>query len=155
MRSPRVSPGLPPRRAGVIAIDHGSKRTGFAVADALRISVQPLDVFHGPGDGMGLLAHIGKLVEQRDVDTFLVGLPLNADGSRSAKCADIERFGTSLAARFPKMRVVYYDERLTSRAADDLLVESGHTGDARKSRRDSWSALVLLRDWLGSSEPTM
>jgi RNase H-fold protein (predicted Holliday junction resolvase) len=47
--------------------------------------------------------------------------------------------------------VVLHDERLTTKAAVELLVESGHTGVDRKSRRDSWSALVLLRDWLEST----
>jgi putative Holliday junction resolvase len=141
------------RRAGVIAIDHGTKRTGFAVVDGLRITSQPLDVFHGPGDGTALLAHVAKLVEERDVDTFLVGLPLNIDGTAGARCDDVKRFSAALAARFPRMRVVHYDERLTTKAADEMLVESGHTGEARKARRDSWSALVLLRDWLASGEP--
>ena len=141
------------KRKGVIAIDHGTKRTGFAVADALRITTQPLDVFLGAGDGDALFKRVAELVEERDVDTFLVGLPLNLDGSPSARCDDVKRFTAELARRFPRMRVVPYDERLTTKAADELLVESGHTGDARKSRRDSWSALVLLRDWLASGEP--
>ena len=141
------------RRAGVIAIDHGTKRTGFAVADGLRITTQPLDVFRGAGDGSDLIAHISKLVAERDVDTFLVGLPLNIDGTAGARCDEVKRFAAALGQRFPKIRVVLYDERLTTKAADELLVESGHTGDARKARRDSWSALVLLRDWLASGEP--
>ena len=142
------------RRPGsVIAIDHGTKRTGFAVADALRIATEPLETYHGPGDGPALLEHVAKLLRERDVELFVVGRPLNMDGTAGPRCADVERFIAALAARFPTTPVVAHDERLTTKAAEELGRELGLRGLALRARRDSLSAVVLLRDWLASGEP--
>ncbi len=141
------------RSGGVLAIDHGTKRTGFAATDGLRIAAFALDTFHGAGDGDALLDHVGKLCDERTIATFLVGYPFNMDGTRGGRAKDVDAFVARLRARFPGVEALLHDERLTTKAADELLIESGHTGADRKARRDSWSALVLLRDWLESGEP--
>jgi len=141
------------RAGGVLAIDHGTKRTGFAVADALRLGTFALDTFHGSGSGEELLAHVAKLCEERTIGTFLVGFPYQMDGTEGGRAADVKLFTARLGARFPRVAIVLYDERLTTKAADEMLIEAGHTGADRKARRDSWSALVLLRDWIESGEP--
>jgi len=144
-----VSPG----GRGVLAVDHGSRRTGFALSDGLRIVCRPLDTYHGPGDGEGLLEHVAGLLAERDVGTLLVGLPLARDGGETGRAATVRAFMQRLAKRFPEQRVVGHDEHLTTKEAEDLLREAGHHGKARKERRDSWSAWVLLKDWLESGEP--
>lgn len=136
---------------GVLAIDHGTKRTGFAATDGLRIATFALDTFHGAGNGEDLLACVAKLCDERTITTFVVGYPFNMDGTRGGRAHDVDAFVARLRARFPAIEVALHDERLTTKAADELLVESGHTGAERKARRDSWSALVLLRDWLESA----
>lgn len=139
----------------IIAIDHGTKKTGFAVADALRIAVQPLEVCHAPGDGADLLAYILKLCEQRDVERFIIGLPKNMDGTEGPRSKAVRVFGEQLArsvssANLGTPEITFWDERLSTKEADSLLVEAGFHGNDRKSRRDSWAALVILRDWLES-----
>jgi putative Holliday junction resolvase len=57
-------------------------------------------------------------------------------------------FGAKLAARFPGLVLEYVDERLTTKAAEELLRESGFRGLEARALRDSWSALVILREWL-------
>jgi putative Holliday junction resolvase len=143
----------PPARKGVLAIDHGTKRTGFAAVDALRIAAAPLDAFHGPGDSPALLEHVAKLARERDLEAFLVGWPVHIDGTPGPRAAEVQRFAAALARRFPAVAVIRYDERLTTKAAEELLREAGHRGRDARARRDSWSALVLLRDWLASGEP--
>jgi putative Holliday junction resolvase len=142
------------RRPGaVLAIDHGTKRTGFAVADALRISTRALEPWDSSRARTSLLDHVAALLEERTVATMLVGLPLNMDGSAGPRANDVRAFVTSLAARFPSVEILTVDERLSTKAAEDLLRESGHHGAARKKRIDSWSALVILRAWIDSGEP--
>jgi putative Holliday junction resolvase len=143
----------PAARGAALAIDHGTKRTGFAIADPLRIAVHPLETFRGPGDGQELVAHVATLLAERTVTTFVLGFPYAAGGAVGARAKEVEAFAARLAARFPEVEVVRWDERLTTKAAEDLLREAGHHGEARKARRDSWSALVLLRDWIASGEP--
>jgi putative Holliday junction resolvase len=141
------------RPGSVIAIDHGTQRTGFAVTDALRVSSEPLDAFHGAGDGEALLAHVARLVEVRTVGALLVGLPLHADGTAGGRAADVRAFVGRLREHFPDVDVVSHDEHLTTKEAEARLAEAGHYGAARKARKDSWSALVLLEDWIRSGEP--
>ena len=45
------------------------------------------------------------------------------------------------------------DRNLTTKEAESRLIEAGHTGEDRKSRKDSWSALILLEDWMRAGEP--
>lgn len=136
-----------------LGIDHGAKRTGFAVADALRITSAPLEVVHATGDSEELLDHVARLLEERDVSTFVVGLPRHADGREGARAAEVRAFAARLAARFPGVAVAFQDEHLSSREADAQLVEAGYTGEDRKRRRDALAALVLLREWLAAGEP--
>ena len=137
-------------RGSVLAIDHGDKRVGFAVADPLRIATQALEGWRGPGD---LLDHLESLLAEREVSVLLVGLPVNMDGSDGPRAAIVRAFAEKLSARFPTQEIVLYDERLTTKAAEDLLRESGVPPKHRRERRDSASALVLLRDWIASGEP--
>lgn len=138
---------------GVLAIDHGSKRTGFAVTDALRLSVFALEPFRGDGASPALLDHVAELCRERTISVFLVGAPLGPNGEGGPRAAEVCSFAARLAQRFPAVEVVLHDEHLTTKAALDLLREAGHHGAERKARRDSWSALVLLREWIEAGEP--
>ena len=137
----------------VLAIDHGTKKTGFAIADPLRIAVHALEQVNLSGDSEELLDYIQKLLEERDVEFFLLGMPYNMDGSEGGRSADVRLFAERLKTRFKRVRVRLWDERLTTKAAEDLLRQSGFSGRQAKGRKDSWSALVLLRDWIESGEP--
>jgi len=139
--------------ASVLAIDQGTKKTGFAVADPLRFAVHPIEQVALPGESDELLVFIARLLEEREVDTFLLGMPFNMDGTEGGRAADVRLFADRLQARFPKVQVVFWDERLTTKAAEELLRNAGYSGRQAKSVKDSWSALVLLKDWLESGEP--
>ena len=137
----------------MIAVDYGTRRTGFAVADPLRIVVQPLDVCTAPGDGEELLAHVAGLLRERDVATVLVGLPLQMDGREGDRAADVRRFVARLRECFPTLEVLTWDERLSTKEAEDRLREAGLHGAERRARTDSWSARVVLEDWIRAGEP--
>jgi len=141
------------RRAAVLAIDPGTKRTGFAVADALRVAIEPLATFHGPEGGEAWLAHVARLVGERELELVLLGLPVGPRGEPSERSCAVLALRERLAARFPGLAIVTYDERWTTKEAEARLVDSGRTGRARKAARDAWSAAVLLEDWIRSGEP--
>jgi putative holliday junction resolvase len=138
-------------RKGAIAIDHGTKRTGFAATDAARLLVSPLHAVTG-GDAEALAA-LAALLDERDVSHVVVGYPFNMDGTKGGRAAEVERFIDALAARFPGLVVVRQDERLSTKEAEERLKDAGHFGDARKARKDAWSAMVLLEDWIAAGEP--
>lgn len=136
----------------VLAMDHGMKRCGFAVADALRLTQTPLAAYHGAGDGEGLIEHIVSLAEERSLSAMLIGLPLHQDQTQSTQAKLIKTVAERLAQRLPNLRFLFIDEHLTSKEAEARLVEAGFTGQARKDRRDSWSALVMLEEWIENGE---
>lgn len=137
----------------VLAIDLGARKTGFAVADATRVAVQPLETVRLPEGSDELLAHVAGLLEERDVDVLLVGLPLSDYGEEPPRARASRAFAERLRARFPACDVRLHDEHLTTREAEALLREAGYRGKEARERRDAWSALVLLRDWIASGEP--
>jgi putative Holliday junction resolvase len=141
------------RPRGVLAIDHGAKRAGFAAVDALRLVPVPLAAWRGSGGEPALFDCIGKLLGDRDVGTFLVGLPLDMDGGEGARAKEVRAFAARLSERFPGQEVVFHDERLSTKSAEELLRETDLSPVERRARRDSISALVILRDWLAAGEP--
>ena len=54
---------------------------------------------------------------------------------------------------FPRVRIGYQDERLSTKAAEELLKEAGMHGEERRAKKDSMAALVILRDWIEAGEP--
>lgn len=133
---------------GVLAIDYGDKKCGFASTDALHIAREPLGVLRHDGRDEVLLAHVEGLLAERGISTLLVGLPLHMDGTPGKRAAAVAAFVARLKARFPALDVQQWDERLTTKEAEARLRALGRKGRAIRVERDSWSALVLLDDWL-------
>ena len=138
---------------GVLAIDYGERKTGFASADPTRIVLQPLETVRVPGAGTELLDHIQGLLAERDVSHLLVGMPLHADGAAGSQALRVEEFVERARERFPELTIVTHDEHLTTKEAESRLHEHGYRGKEIAERKDSWSALVLLEDWVRSGEP--
>lgn len=139
-----------PKR-GAIGVDHGTKRTGFAAVDPLRIVVTPLGV-SGAGDAAAL-DELARLASERDVATVVVGYPWNMDGTPGGRAREVDAFLEKARARLPHLAFVLQDERLSTKEAEERLRDAGHHGEDRKARRDSWSAMVLLEDWIRDGEP--
>lgn len=138
------------RPGGVLAIDYGQKKCGFASTDALRIAREPGGVVRHEGRDDVLLEHVARLLAQRDVATLVVGLPMHMDGRASAHTARVRSFVARLRERFPDLAIEELDERLTTKEAEARLRALGRTGREIRSERDAWSALVLLEDWLST-----
>lgn len=138
---------------GILAIDPGRMKSGFAFADRLRIVMRALDPVRTEGDDEKLVQHIAGLVAERDVSTLLVGLPLLASGDESAQSRLVRALIERLRERFPGLDVHAYDEHLTTKEAESRLHELGRSRNEIRRQKDSWAALVLLEDWIRSGEP--
>ena len=136
-----------------MGIDHGVRRCGFAVADPLRLATTALAAWRDDANGPQLFDHIAKLLEERDIDVFVIGMPFNMDGSEGPRAREVRDFAGRLMARFAGIRVAFVDERLSTKAAEELLRDAQVRPRDRKAMKDSFAALVLLRDWIESGEP--
>ncbi|MBK33923.1 MAG: Holliday junction resolvase RuvX [Gemmatimonadetes bacterium] len=130
----------------VIGVDYGRRRVGVAVSDDLGLTAQPLATLTVRG-GRDASRQLVELVDAHDVDTIVVGLPLNMDGTRGEMADEVEKLGGRLAEETGRP-VIYWDERLTTQAASRTLRMSGKRAD--KGAVDRIAACLILDGYLNS-----
>lgn len=136
----------------VMAIDYGRRATGVAISDELQITVRPLTTLRADKrESRSLIDRIVALAGEYDVEAILVGLPLRLDGTRGDAAILAERFAERLRTQVTAP-VILRDERLTSRAADELLRDQDAKAERRRSHSDQVAAALLLEDYLAEAE---
>jgi RNAse H-fold protein YqgF len=134
----------------VLAIDLGSKRIGTAVSDALGLSARPVETIRRSSTERDI-ARLQAIVEDLDVEAVVVGLPLRMDGTVGDAAANTLRFVERLKAALA-VNVFTQDERLTSYEAEQMMIERGFSREARRARSDEFAALLILEDFLATSQ---
>ena len=94
----------------ILAIDYGTKRTGIAVSDPLRLIAGGLETV----ETKGLEAWLAKYFAAEDVTTIVVGKPTQMDGTPSETWRFVEPLAARLRRAYPDKEVVFHDERFTS-----------------------------------------
>lgn len=130
-----------------LGIDTGDARIGLALSDELRMMAHPLQTVVA---GKAALAQIVEVIREKAVDDVVVGLPKNMDGSRGAAALKAEEFAEALRKRVPKVRVVLWDERLTTVAAQRALHDAGRNAKQSRGIIDQVAAQMILQGWLDS-----
>jgi len=133
------------RRGAVLAFDFGERRIGVAVGDRELGIAHPLETLHYQRD-QELMAAIKALVSEWRPVLFVVGLPVNVDGSPHDLAHAVRRFSDSLAQCFG-VAVKLIDERYTSAAASGILNEAGIRGRRQKEYLDQVAAQMILEDF--------
>lgn len=131
----------------LLGFDYGEKHIGVAVGQTLTASANPLACVHAKRSKPDWAA-IENLVQTWQPDAFVVGLPLNMDGSDQPMTHAARRFGRQLEARF-KRPVHLADERLSTREAKARLLENGRL-DADDH---PVAAQVILEGFLAEQHP--
>ena len=134
----------------VLAFDFGEKRIGVAVGDTEVRIAHPLTTIAAE-DNATRFAKIAALIAEWQPSKLLVGLPMHADGTEHAVSALARRFANRLGGRFG-IPVALVDERLTSRAAESRLRESGARGAQIEEELDAHSAREILQAWFESAD---
>lgn len=130
----------------ILAIDPGSVRLGLALSDPSGTIAQPLSVITRRSEAEDLKA-IDELARKYSVELILVGLPRMMDGRLEAAARDAQAFGERLG-RATGRPVAYWDERLTTVAAERYLIEQGKRRDKRRREVDRMAATLLLQGYL-------
>ena len=132
----------------VMGLDVGDKTIGIAISDSLLLTAQGKATVHR-ADGTAVIRHLRTLVEEYDVHRIIIGNPLHMDGKPSRQGAKIMKFGRQLEKEL-HLPVVYWDERLTSVAAEEHLEEMGLNWRERRKHVDKIAAMVILQSYLNS-----
>lgn len=132
-----------------MGIDFGTKRIGLAIGDDQIGIASPLQMIPVTKTIQDQLVSIIQLAEEYQIDAFVIGLPTNMDDSEGPQAKLTRHFGDELSCSSDK-KIHYFDERLSSYAADELLQQSDLTRKQKKSLQDAIAAQVILQGFLDS-----
>ena len=131
----------------IMALDMGEARIGVALSDELLLTAQGLCVVSSKGVEKDLV-QIGELVKEHGVTHLLLGLPRNMNGSQGPMADKVREFGTRLTVNHPGIPVDYWDERLTTTAAQRMLVDADMSRNRRRQVVDKVAAMLILQGYM-------
>jgi putative Holliday junction resolvase len=132
----------------ILALDPGTKRIGVALSDEMRWIAQPLETFERRTLDADV-AHIGKLIRDHEVGQVIMGMPLRLDGRMGPEAERVEKFKAYLEEAL-SISVIAWDERLTSKSAEAMLIEADVSRKKRRGAIDRVAAAILLQSYLAS-----
>ena len=133
----------------IMGLDFGSRTVGVAVSDALLITAQGIEIVRREQENKlrRTLARIEELIKEYEVEKIVLGLPRNMDGSSGERVEKTMEFKAMLERR-TQLEVIMWDERLTTVAADRLMMEANVRREDRKKYVDSIAATFILQGYL-------
>ncbi|MBR3555965.1 MAG: Holliday junction resolvase RuvX [Oscillospiraceae bacterium] len=129
----------------VMALDYGDARTGVAVSDSLGLLAGETAVLPS-WNHQKLLEDVAALAKDKGIDTVVLGLPRNMDGSEGPRAEKSRAFAAELEEK--GLKVVFVDERRTTLEAHGILSEAGKRGKKRRDRIDAVAATLILETYL-------
>ena len=130
----------------IVALDIGDVRIGVAVSDFMRIIANPRETYIRKNEDADIEYFI-QLAKKEEADTFVVGLPINMDGTEGPRVELCRAFGEKLREK-SGLTVDYQDERLTTVSAERMLIEANVRRDKRKQVIDKVAATIILESYL-------
>lgn len=133
---------LPEHRA-LIGLDLGTKTIGVAVSDSLLSSATPLETVKRTKYTADA-ARLETIIAERNICGVVLGLPFNMDGSEGPRCQSTRAFARNFARQCP-LPITYWDERLSTVAAERALLEADTSRKRRSEVIDHVAASYILQ----------
>ena len=131
-----------------VALDVGDVRIGVAVSDMLGITANPRETYVRKGKTFEEdIAYFVNYAKIEDADAFVIGLPLNMDGTEGPRVEVTRVFGDALKEA-SGLDIIYVDERLTTVSAENLLISADVRREKRKTVIDKVAATIILQSYL-------
>ena len=134
-----------------MGLDVGSKTIGVAISDELGLTAQGLTTVRR-SNLKADLAGLEAIAAEHRVDRLVVGLPLNMNGTEGPRAAESRKLGEA-AAKALELPVEYWDERLSTVAAERVLIEADLSRKKRRGVIDQVAASIILQGWLDARRP--
>ncbi|MGB2601160.1 MAG: Holliday junction resolvase RuvX [Candidatus Omnitrophota bacterium] len=132
----------------IMGLDLGTKNIGVAVSDESGTLAQGREVVRRTTDKEAI-ERIEEILKDFSVEEIVVGLPINMDGTMGERAADSERFAEMLKER-THLPVKLWDERLSTKEAESVMLEADVTRSKRKKAIDKLAAQIILQSYLDS-----
>ena len=132
----------------ILAIDYGTKRTGIAVTDPLRIIATALETI----ETAGLIEFLKKYFQREGVDEVVIGMPKRLNNQDSETAPAVRKFVEIFKNTFPEKPISLADERFTSSMAHRVMIDGGMKKKDRqvKGNVDKISATIILQSYMES-----
>ena len=131
-----------------LGIDYGVSRTGIAITDELGITAQGLETINSNGNDKIVLKRLEEILKDYDIDTFVVGNPLNMNGTKSKRSEETENFIHKLKSRFNKVKILMIDERLTTVEAHRTMNYLNVDSKKKIQLVDTIAAVYILENYI-------
>ncbi|MGV8057176.1 MAG: Holliday junction resolvase RuvX [Smithellaceae bacterium] len=135
----------------ILGLDYGEKRIGVALCDELGFTAQglPTIIRKTKKHDLEILAN---LIKNYNVEKIVIGYPVRLDGSEGIQCEKVNRFAALLNKSF-SLSVIKWPETLSTKEAEEIMINSGVHWKKRKKTVDKLAACIILQGYLDSLGP--
>ena len=132
----------------ILGIDYGDSRVGLAITDPLGFTAQGLETVTHNGNDKFLLRRLDEIMSEYEIDTIVLGMPFNMDGTKSERAEVTEKFLHKLKCKYNKIKIETIDERLTTVAAHKTMNFLDVNKHKKRSIVDTISAVYILETYM-------
>ena len=136
----------------MLGIDYGDSRVGIAITDALGITAQGLETIHHKGNDKIILRRLDEIMQQYEIDTIVVGKPLNMYGTATERVEVTNKFIHKLKCKYNKLKIDTMDERLTTVEAHRTMNDLNINPRKKKNLVDTISAVYILEMYMNKNK---
>lgn len=133
-----------------LGVDYGDSRVGIAITDPLCITVQGLETIDYKGNDKVLLRRLDEIFNEYEIDTIVVGMPYNMNGSKSFRAEATEKFIHKLKCKYNTKKIEIMDERLTTVEAHRTMNLLNINKNKKKMIVDTISAVYILEKYISN-----
>ena len=135
-----------------LGIDYGDSRVGIAITDALNITVQGLETIQRNGSDKIILKRLDEILSEYEIDTIVVGMPLNLKGEKDVRAEITKKFIHKLKCKYNKIKIEEIDERLTTVAAHKTMNYLDIDKNKKRNIVDTISAVYILETYVNKQK---
>ena len=140
----------------ILGIDYGEARCGIAITDALNITAQGLETIERKGSDKIILRRLDEILEKYDdVNTIVVGMPINMNGTISERARITQEFIHKLKCKYNKLKIESIDERLTTVEAHKTMNFLDVNKNKKRNIVDTIAAVYILETYLNKTKNSL
>ena len=132
----------------ILSIDYGDARVGIAITDALNVTAQGLETIQRNNSDKIVLRRLDEIFEKYEVDTIVIGMPYNMNGTKTERAEVTEKFIHKLRCKYPDKKIATVDERLTTVAAHKTMNFLDINKNKKRDIVDTISAVYILETYV-------
>jgi len=133
-----------------LGLDIGDATIGVAVSDLLGLTAQGVETIRRRGGLEADIVRLGELMERYETRALVSGYPKNMNGTEGERCEVVKDFMAKVKEKYPDAEVHFWDERLSTVAAERSLLEADISRRKRRKVIDKMAAVFILQGFLDS-----